>query len=584
MPHKRPIRWSMLSTALLSVVRFPSAVSAFSVGSVQRARQSSRATLTTTSYSSAPDTSQSNLKANLLTISLPELEELVSAWGYPKYRAGQIQGWVREKGVVDFEGMKNLPKALRETLKEHVQFGALHLEVQLESKDGTVKRAYKLWDGQLIESVLMPYEDGRNTACISSQAGCAMACEFCATGQMGFARQLTPDEIFEQVARFHAELKGQGERLSNIVFMGMGEPLGNYRNVMAAIHRINDELGIGARKITVSTVGVVPNIRKLAEEDLQVRLAVSLHCSSDDERSELMPANKRYGGLDELMTSVREYIDKTNRRVTFEWALIEGQNDTPSVARRLGQLLKRHGIRRDMAHINIIPLNPTGGFGGAPSGRRAMEGFVNVLEKEFGISATPRMRRGIDIEAGCGQLKAVVEKKKKDMDITDAATVEMTQEFQDAVESTKTNEFSVDIDFDAIASKNDGDFGPVEFLLSGEALDLDEVEGEVIDESYDTEEANRLISLVQSSFQANQKPDIEPSIDSVLEMTTKITDEEDARKASRRRKKLKKQLKAIDKLKDMQKNGKVLNGEQRAKVAKEQVWIGEIESITHNLQ
>ena len=574
----------MLSTALLSVVRFPSAVSAFSVGSVQRARQSSRATLTTTSYSSAPDTSQSNLKANLLTISLPELEELVSAWGYPKYRAGQIQGWVREKGVVDFEGMKNLPKALRETLKEHVQFGALHLEVQLESKDGTVKRAYKLWDGQLIESVLMPYEDGRNTACISSQAGCAMACEFCATGQMGFARQLTPDEIFEQVARFHAELKGQGERLSNIVFMGMGEPLGNYRNVMAAIHRINDELGIGARKITVSTVGVVPNIRKLAEEDLQVRLAVSLHCSSDDERSELMPANKRYGGLDELMTSVREYIDKTNRRVTFEWALIEGQNDTPSVARRLGQLLKRHGIRRDMAHINIIPLNPTGGFGGAPSGRRAMEGFVNVLEKEFGISATPRMRRGIDIEAGCGQLKAVVEKKKKDMDITDAATVEMTQEFQDAVESTKTNEFSVDIDFDAIASKNDGDFAPVEFLVSGEALDLDEVEGEVIDESYDTEEANRLISLVQSSFQANQKPDIEPSIDSVPEMTTKITDEEDARKASRRRKKLKKQLKAIDKLKDMQKNGKVLNGEQRAKVAKEQVWIGEIESITHNLQ
>ena len=584
MPHKRAIRWSMLSTALLSVVRFPSAVSAFSVGSVQRARQSSRATLTTTSYSSAPDTSQSNLKANLLTISLPELEELVSAWGYPKYRAGQIQGWVREKGVVDFEGMKNLPKALRETLKEHVQFGALHLEVQLESKDGTVKRAYKLWDGQLIESVLMPYEDGRNTACISSQAGCAMACEFCATGQMGFARQLTPDEIFEQVARFHAELKGQGERLSNIVFMGMGEPLGNYRNVMAAIHRINDELGIGARKITVSTVGVVPNIRKLAEEDLQVRLAVSLHCSSDDERSELMPANKRYGGLDELMTSVREYIDKTNRRVTFEWALIEGQNDTPSVARRLGQLLKRHGIRRDMAHINIIPLNPTGGFGGAPSGRRAMEGFVNVLEKEFGISATPRMRRGIDIEAGCGQLKAVVEKKKKDMDITDAATVEMTQEFQDAVESTKTNEFSVDIDFDAIASKNDGDFAPVEFLVSGEALDLDEVEGEVIDESYDTEEANRLISLVQSSFQANQKPDIEPSIDSVPEMTTKITDEEDARKASRRRKKLKKQLKAIDKLKDMQKNGKVLNGEQRAKVVKEQVWIGEIESITHNLQ
>lgn len=214
---------------------------------------------------------------------------------------------------------------------------------------------------------------------------------------MGFARQLTPDEIFEQVAKFSAELKKENKRLSNVVMMGMGEPLANYKNVMEAIKRMNTDLGIGARKITVSTVGVVPNIRKLMDEDLQVRLAVSLHCSSDEERSQLLPANKRYGGLDELMNTIREYIDTTNRRVTLEWALIENENDTPEVARQLGQLLKRFGIRRDMTHINLIPLNPTGGYEGSPSGRKNVNEFVNVLDKEFGIKATPRVRRGIDI-------------------------------------------------------------------------------------------------------------------------------------------------------------------------------------------
>ena len=399
MPHKRPIRWSMLSTALLSVVRFPSAVSAFSVGSVQRARQSSRATLTTTSYSSAPDTSQSNLKANLLTISLPELEELVSAWVYPKYRAGQIQGWVREKGVVDFEGMKNLPKALRETLKEHVQFGALHLEVQLESKDGTVKRAYKLWDGQLIESVLMPYEDGRNTACISSQAGCAMACEFCATGQMGFARQLTPDEIFEQVARFHTELKGQGERLSNIVFMGMGEPMLNYDNVFAAIDILNAEWGltIGKRHITVSTSGYLANINRLIEEERYINLAFSVGSADPKTRVKVMPIEKR-NPIMVVSRALNQYLKMHNRKLTLEYVLLDGVNESDYDIQSLINLSKYLN-----AKINLINLNPHSKIPYEPVSSKKLVAIKQKIQRSKCL-VTVRFKKGQDIAAACGQL------------------------------------------------------------------------------------------------------------------------------------------------------------------------------------
>jgi len=198
------------------------------------------------------------------------------------------------------------------------------------------------------------------------------------------------------------------------VLMGMGEPLANYRNVMAALRRINTELGIGARKITVSTVGVVPSILKLIDDPLPIRLAVSLHCADTESRSALMPANTRYGGLDTLMTTIHQYITTTGRRVTFEWALIDGVNDSPEVARNIGRLIERFGIRKDMVHVNLIPLNPTGGFSGnKPSGRGRMAEFVRVLEKEFKIGATPRVRRGIDIEAGCGQLKSVVKKREE---------------------------------------------------------------------------------------------------------------------------------------------------------------------------
>jgi len=493
--------------------------------------------------------------------------------------------------------MSELPKQLRAVLHERATIGSLHLEIEQISQDGTKKRAYKLHDGQMIESVLMPYEDGRRTACISSQAGCAMGCVFCATGQMGFARQLTSEEIYEQVARFAAELKGEGERLSNIVMMGMGEPLANYRNVIAAIRRMNTELGIGARKITVSTVGIVPNIRKLMNEDLQVRLALSLHCATDEERTALLPANRRYGGLDELMSTIREYIRVKKSRVTFEWALIEGENDSKEVARTLGRLLQRHDIRPDMAHVNLIPLNPTGGFGGGPSGRANVHKFVEVLEKEFGVSATPRMRRGIDIDAGCGQLKASVKKKE------DATKVILAQPDGNGLpmvgvyEDEEGGEDEMGGDDMEVQDLSHGSV--VDFAINDDFIDLDDddIAEDFIDPTFDDEfefeEAERLIALVKGSTlqQTSQSPPraavsenetSPPKLPSKQKSTT-ITDDDALRKAKRRRKKLLKNLKAIQKLKDMEQAGKVLNEEQMEKVGKEKEWTIELESVEHNL-
>lgn len=359
---------------------------------------------------SSSSSQQLPLLVNLSTVSLAELETLVMGWGHPKYRAGQVWHWIRVQGITDVTQMTNVPQNLREQLLQCTRPSSLQLASEQISKDGTIKRAYQCHDKQLIESVLMPYDDGRFTACISSQAGCAQGCVFCATGQMGFARQLTCDEIFEQVSRFAELLLQRNQRLSNVVFMGMGEPLANYKHVMNAVRRINDDLGIGARKITLSTVGIVPNIQKLYQDPTvpQVRLAVSLHCATDDERTALLPANRRNGGLDALMTTLREYIEVTGRRLTLEWALIHGDNDTPESARSLGRLLRQHRLRRDMVHVNVIPLNPTGGYVGAPSQRSRVDAFCKILQTDYGVTCTPRMRRGIDIDAGCGQLKAKV--------------------------------------------------------------------------------------------------------------------------------------------------------------------------------
>jgi 23S rRNA (adenine2503-C2)-methyltransferase len=343
---------------------------------------------------------------NLYDLSRAELEALLTEWRQPRFRVDQLYNWLYEQRVASFDAMTNLPKALRERLEAETVLGTLNLVTEQSSNDGTVKRLYALHDGQLIESVLMPYDDQRRTACISSQAGCAMGCVFCATGQMGFARNLTAGEIFEQAMRFARELEAEGERLSNVVLMGMGEPFHNYDAVLEAVQRMMDDLGIGARHITISTVGLVPQIRRFADEGLQVTLAISLHKATDDERTALLPINKRWN-LAELISVCHYYVEKTGRRITFEWAAIAGENDTPIEAHKLGHLLK--GL---MCHVNIIPLNPTGGYAGQPADMEAIEHFVRILG-EYGISATVRVRRGIDIDAGCGQLKANVIRPNK---------------------------------------------------------------------------------------------------------------------------------------------------------------------------
>lgn len=347
-------------------------------------------------------------KKSIYDLSLPELTTVLESWGQPRYRTQQVWEWLYQHKVTAFSAMGNLPKTLRERLDTEFQIGTLEPVAELRSTDGqTVKWLLRLPDGQLIESVLMEYNDNRRTACISTQAGCAMGCVFCATGQMGFARHLTAGEIVEQALIFARQLEAEGERLSNIVLMGMGEPLHNYDNTLEAIHRLNDEAGlnIGQRHITLSTVGLIPAIRRFADEGLQVGLAISLHAATDRERSRLLPINKRWG-LEDLMSTVRTYIEKAGRRVTFEWALIAGENDTLEQAHKLGQLLQ--GIK---CQVNLIPLNPTPEYGGRPSDQARVNAFQAVLNS-YHIGSTVRVRRGIDIQAGCGQLKADVTRKQ----------------------------------------------------------------------------------------------------------------------------------------------------------------------------
>jgi 23S rRNA (adenine2503-C2)-methyltransferase len=348
-------------------------------------------------------------KINLYDLTQAELGAKIAEWGLPAFRAKQVWEWLYTHKAATFDAMTNLPKALRETLAEKTTVGVLQPVEEIFSSDGqTVKRLFKLPDGQLIESVLMEYDDGRRTACISTQAGCAMGCVFCATGQMGFVRHLSHGEIVEQAVHFARLLEAEGDRLSNIVLMGMGEPLHNYDNTLKAIRLMIDPagLGIGQRHITLSTVGLVPAITRLAQEDLQIGLAISLHAANDRARSKLLPINSRYP-LSELIAAVKNYIRVTNRRVTFEWALIQGQNDNPEQAQELGFLLK--GM---MTHVNLIPLNPTGGYAGKPSDPERVKTFQDILT-QHGVTSTVRVRRGIDIQAGCGQLKADALRKSK---------------------------------------------------------------------------------------------------------------------------------------------------------------------------
>ncbi len=328
-----------------------------------------------------------------------QLESLLSSWGEPRYRAGQIWKGLYQQLWAAPQEFTNLPAGLRQRLAENLRFSALTPAQVLQSSDHeTVKTLFTLPDNRAIEAVLMNYER-RQTLCISTQAGCAMGCVFCATGQMGFKRNLSSGEIVEQVLYYARQLKADGERVTNVVIMGMGEPFHNYEATLSAIDRLNnpDGLNLGERRFTISTVGLVPMIRKFADEKRQINLAISLHAANDEQRTSLLPVNRKYP-LADLMAACRYYIQQTNRRLTFEWALIQEVNDTPEQARELGQL-----IRGLLCHVNVIPLNPTHKYAGQATTHQRAEAFRAELEK-IGIPCTIRIRRGIDIQAGCGQL------------------------------------------------------------------------------------------------------------------------------------------------------------------------------------
>jgi 23S rRNA (adenine2503-C2)-methyltransferase len=323
----------------------------------------------------------------------------LKSWGQPSYRAAQIWEGLYKQLWERPEDFSNLSKELRTQLDEQYSFSHLHEErVAHSSDEQTHKVLFSLPDGNAVETVLMRYEE-RRTLCISTQAGCAMGCVFCATGQMGFRRNLTSGEIVEQVLYFARQLHAEGERVTNVVLMGMGEPFHNYDASLAAVDRLNDAEGfnLGARHFTISTVGLIPAIRRFTSEKRQVGLAISLHAADDKLRASMLPVNDRYP-ISKLLEACRDYVDETGRRITFEWALIQGVNDTPEQARKLAHLLT--GLN---CHVNVIPLNPTKGYAGQRSTRERVSAFRDILQAA-GISCTVRVRRGIDIQAGCGQL------------------------------------------------------------------------------------------------------------------------------------------------------------------------------------
>jgi 23S rRNA (adenine2503-C2)-methyltransferase len=329
----------------------------------------------------------------------PAMVDLLNGLGQPRFRADQIWHGIYQKYWNDPSKFVGLPNAIRNTLPDVLRFSSLKVARELHSRDKqTHKYLFELPDGRFIETVWMQYRE-RNTLCISTQSGCAMGCAFCATGQMGFFRNLSSGEIVEQVIYFARELQLRDEQVTNIVFMGMGEPFHNYENVLAAVDRLNDDKGFnfGARRMTISTVGLVPQIRRFAEEKRQVNLAVSLHAADDAVRSNMMPVNKKYP-IDQVIEACHYYVQLTHRRITFEWALIDDVNDSDATAQALAHRLK--GL---LCHVNLIPLNPTQKYSGRATGGDRMNSFKAVLES-YGIPCSIRLRRGIDIKAGCGQL------------------------------------------------------------------------------------------------------------------------------------------------------------------------------------
>ena len=320
----------------------------------------------------------------------------------PRYRVDQVWDGLHRQLAGPTE-LTALPKALRTRLDEELPPALAPLAESVGEGGSTVKWLFGLDGGARVETVLMHYRE-RSTACVSTQAGCAMACGFCATGQAGFERHLTTGEIVEQVVAAARRARDDGRRLGNVVFMGMGEPLANYDRVWPAVERVHHDLGLSARHLTLSTVGLVPGIRRLAGEALPVNLAVSLHAANDALRDELVPINRRYP-LSVLVGACADYLRAKGRRLSFEWALIDGTNDRREDARQLAELARALPLP---AHVNLIPLNPTPGYptrGTPPEGVRRFRQWLDGL----GINATVRRNRGTEIDAACGQLAARVE-------------------------------------------------------------------------------------------------------------------------------------------------------------------------------
>ena len=341
---------------------------------------------------------QKPLTTSITGMSLSELEALCVSMGAPAYRAKQILSWIYEKGANSFECMSNLPKPLRAEMEKKYPLFQTKVDAVFRTDDNSEKFLIRLQDGNLIESVLLR-EGKRITACVSSQVGCAMACRFCASGLLGLERDLAAGEIVEQLLHIKNRLLS-GERITNVVFMGIGEPLANYDNVIGAIRIINAPwgVGVGARHITLSTVGIPEGIRRLSREGIQVNLAISLHAPSDETRQQIVPANKK-AGIQAILAATREYFKATGRDISFEYVLIDGVNSSKEDAGSLARLLK--GIQ---CNVNLLPVNPVEEFHLSPPGREKVEIFYETLQK-YGIITTLRKRKGSDVHAACGQLR-----------------------------------------------------------------------------------------------------------------------------------------------------------------------------------
>jgi 23S rRNA (adenine2503-C2)-methyltransferase len=323
-----------------------------------------------------------------------ELSIVCQQLGQPAFRGAQIARWLYDKGVRDFASMTNLPSGLREEIARSHSIFRCEVSAKARSADNATKYLLKLADAQTIESVLLPYPD-RTSVCVSTQIGCPAGCVFCATAMCGFVRNLSAGEIADQVLTLQQD---GGQRISHVVMMGMGEPLLNFDNVIKALHLLNDEIGIGMRRMTISSVGISPAIDKLRDLDLQITLAISLHAPEDNLRQKLVPVSRKYP-LDELMRSCTDYTNHTRRRITFEYLLLAGVNDSVEQALALAELL-----RGSLCNVNLIPYNEVQGLDYKRPTRDAISAFRNVLQ-ESGIEVTQRMERGHSISAACGQLR-----------------------------------------------------------------------------------------------------------------------------------------------------------------------------------